>query len=69
MHPIRAIVSWRKPERCVARFSCHILSQAIIRGEAVMDFRGIHFCWFPETPYFEMEELLVLAAFSNSIMR
>ena len=59
----RTLRQLAETERNVEHFSCYILPPCEIRDAPAMDFRGIHFCWFPETPYWEMEKQLRLAAY------
>lgn len=50
-------------ERCVLKATCHNLPSVRIEDQPAMTFRGIHFCWFPETTLWEMEKNIRMAAY------
>lgn len=52
-----------EPERNVEFYTHHILPRCKIQDSPAIPFRGLHLCWFPETPYFEMEKQVRLAAY------
>lgn len=52
-----------EPERGVEHFEHYILPRCEIADEPAFSFRGIHICWFPETPLWEIEKQIRLAAY------
>ena len=50
-------------ERGVPRSAAFQLPPLRIEDEPAIGFRGIHFCWFPETPVWEIEKNIRLAAY------
>lgn len=50
-------------ERGVLYFSEYIVVPCEIKDEPSIPFRGVHLCWFPETPAFEIEKQIRLAAY------
>lgn len=50
-------------ERGVKYFSEYIVIPCEIKDEPAMSFRGVHICWFPETPVFEIEKQIRLASY------
>ncbi|MDD5598031.1 MAG: family 20 glycosylhydrolase [Victivallaceae bacterium] len=50
-------------ERGVREFSSYFLPCGKISDRPGLKFRGLHFCWFPETPVFEIEKAVRLAAY------
>jgi hypothetical protein len=52
-----------EPERGVLVFHHYLLPEFHLHDSPALDFRGIHLCVFPETPAWEIEKKLRLAAF------
>jgi len=50
-------------ERGKETFSCYLLPQAEINDVPSMPFRGVHLCWFLETPGWKIEKQIRLAAY------
>ena len=50
-------------ERGVLRYTHYILPAVRITDEPALLFRGMHICWFPETPAWEIEKQIRLAAY------
>ena len=50
-------------ERGVPKSTCWLLPPVAIEDEPALAFRGIHLCWFPETPIWEIERNIRLAAY------
>ena len=50
-------------ERGVLKSTCWQLPPVTVEDEPALAFRGIHLCWFPETPVWEIEKNLRLVAY------
>ncbi|MGI5923318.1 MAG: family 20 glycosylhydrolase [Lentisphaeria bacterium] len=50
-------------ERGVLKAGCWLLPPVVVEDEPALAFRGIHLCWFPETPVWEIEKSIRLAAY------
>ncbi|MEG1979468.1 MAG: glycoside hydrolase family 20 zincin-like fold domain-containing protein, partial [Victivallaceae bacterium] len=50
-------------ERGVAKFNCYILPAVTISDAPRLAFRGLHICHIPETPFWELEKEIRLAAY------
>ena len=62
-HAMKSLRQLAESERGVSRHTHHILPSVRIEDEPALGFRGIHLCWFPETPVWEIEKQLRLAAY------
>lgn len=60
---LKTVRQLAEPERGVLYFSEYIVAPCEIKDEPALAFRGIHLCWFPETPAFEIEKQIRLAAY------
>lgn len=60
---LRTMRQLAEPRRGVERFDHYLIPAVEIRDEPALDFRGLHFCWFPETQGWEIEKALRLAAY------
>ena len=50
-------------ERGVLKSTCSLLPLVTVDDEPALAFRGIHLCWFPETPIWEIEKNIRMAAY------
>lgn len=50
-------------ERGVLKAGCWLLPPVVVEDEPAIAFRGVHLCWFPETPVWEIEKSIRLAAY------
>lgn len=62
-HAMKTLRQLAESERGSLKCSYHILPSVRIEDEPALGFRGIHLCWFPETPVWEIEKQLRLAAY------
>lgn len=62
-HALKTLRQLAETERGVAKSSYYFLPSVRIKDEPKLAFRGIHFCWFPETPAWEVEKQIRLAAY------
>ena len=60
---LKTVRQLAEPERGVLYFSEYIVPACEIKDEPAIPFRGVHLCWFPETPSFEIEKQIRLAAY------
>ena len=60
---LKTVRQLAEPERGVLYFSEYIVPACEIKDEPAIPFRGVHLCWFPETPAFEIEKQIRLAAY------
>jgi len=60
---LKSLRQLAEAERGVLKSTCFLVPALNIEDEPDMDFRGIHFCWFPETPTWEIEREIRLAAY------
>lgn len=63
LNALKTLRQLSETQRGVAESGHHILFQCEISDAPVMAFRGIHFCYFPETPYSLIEKSVRLAAY------
>ncbi len=63
MHAMKTLRQLAEPARGTERVNTYILPQCEINDAPAMPFRGIHICIFPETPMWEVERMLRLAAY------
>lgn len=62
-HAMKTLRQLGETERGVAKSPHYILPTVRIKDAPALPFRGIHFCWFPETPAWEIEKQIRLAAY------
>ena len=62
-HALRTLRQLAEPERGVLKYTHYVLPCVRIEDAPASSFRGIHLCWFPETPAWEMEKQIRLAAY------
>ena len=63
LNALNAMRQMEEAERGVMKASYWQIPCVEINDFPAMAFRGIHFCWFPETPAYEIEKLIRLAAY------
>ncbi len=63
MNALKTLRQLAESERGVLKSSCFILPAVSIEDFPETHNRFIHFCWFPETPEFEIEKEIRLAAY------
>lgn len=62
LHGLRTLRQLAEPERGVETISAHLLPPCVLEDVPALDFRGVHLCLFPETPFSEIEQMVRLAA-------
>ena len=62
-HAMNTLRQLAETERGVAKFSCYILPAVTISDAPRLAFRGLHICQIPETPVWELEKEIRLAAY------
>lgn len=62
-HAMKSLRQLAEAERGVTTSSHYILPAVRIKDAPELTFRGIHLCWFPETPAWEIEKQIRLAAY------
>ena len=63
LNAMKTLRQLAEPERGTERLAGHFLVQCVIDDAPEFAFRGIHFCIFPETPLWDIEKQLRLAAY------
>ncbi len=62
-HAMKTLRQLADSERGVLTHTHYILPFVQIQDAPELDFRGIHLCWFPETPVWEIEKQIRIAAY------
>lgn len=63
LNAMKTLRQLAETERGTLRSSHSILPSVKIKDAPVLKFRGMHFCWFPETPLWEIEKQIRMAAY------
>ena len=63
LNAMKTLRQLAETERGTLTASHSILPSVKIKDAPVLKFRGMHFCWFPETPSWEIEKQIRMAAY------